>query len=272
MKLRDAKYNSVISHKYLTNIYGLIDPITEETKYIGKADDLARRLKEHIVETNDFYVRNKCNKGRNTKKLAWINSLLQQNLRPIIELIVIVPKHSWQQYETMTIKRFKSFGAKLLNLTDGGDGYEMTSEQAITWVLRGDKHPNFNGKTVTSYQREIARKTIKENLLTPDGLKKLSELGSKRTGEKNPFYGKQVTEENKRITSEATKKFWAENEDRRIAQSNLMKTKVGENSPLYGCRYQWITDEIENKRNPLDEQIPIGWRKGRKKIVNKLTT
>ena len=47
----------------------------------------------------------------------------------------------------------------------------------------------------------------------------------------------------------------------------MSKVKSGENNPCYGTKFKWINDGIQNKRCPLDEDIPEGFVRGRLKTV-----
>ena len=109
--------------------------------------------------------------------------------------------------------------------------------------------------------------------------------------------GAKRTEEGKRNISIGEKRSWINADDRRkivaekvsyymqhggaeklskerkgIKFSEETKRKISENHadfrgdkhPLYGSRFIWITNGIENKRfNGGELEIPIGWRKGK---------
>ncbi len=53
-------------------VYGLIDPRTGELRYIGKAQNLTRRLRQHLQPSE---------LRANTYKVHWIKELLSNNLR-----------------------------------------------------------------------------------------------------------------------------------------------------------------------------------------------
>ena len=57
-----------------TFIYELIDPMTGETKYIGKSNNIKVRLSGHISLSS---------RGDTGHKSNWIKELLRQNVRPI---------------------------------------------------------------------------------------------------------------------------------------------------------------------------------------------
>jgi hypothetical protein len=94
-------------------IYGLIEPITNEIKYIGKTkQELSKRLYAHIHES----------KNSNTKKNKWIKSLTNKNLKPKIEEIDIVSESNWEFWEQYWISQFKAWGFELKNTDEGGKG------------------------------------------------------------------------------------------------------------------------------------------------------
>ena len=95
-------------------IYELIDPITDETRYIGKTSNLKNRLYGHIFRTKTNIVF--CYKEN------WIRSLLKQNLKPIMNIIDEVDESESNFWERFYISLYKSWNCKLTNLTNGGDG------------------------------------------------------------------------------------------------------------------------------------------------------
>lgn len=91
-------------------LYGLVDPITDEIRYIGITRHPFIRLKQHIRS------------GR-FKVGAWIRKLYREHSkRPIPVLLAICDTHSSGDIEKIAIKRLREFGSRLTNLTDGGLG------------------------------------------------------------------------------------------------------------------------------------------------------
>lgn len=95
-------------------IYSLIDPRTGAVRYIGKADNIKKRLGVHLAEAKYS--------NRHNHRLNWIRSLLSDNLIPILIVLESGTKDGWQDSEKRWIKIFRDAGAKLVNGTDGGDG------------------------------------------------------------------------------------------------------------------------------------------------------
>lgn len=95
-----------------TNIYILIDPISNEIRYVGKANNIKQRLDNH---------KNRC-RDTNTHKRHWINKLRLNGLYPELEVVDKVLVSEWHYWEKFWISYYKSIGCKLTNVTHGGDG------------------------------------------------------------------------------------------------------------------------------------------------------
>lgn len=93
-------------------IYKLIDPSTNEIRYVGRTiQKLNNRLKKHINANDKSY------------RVNWIKSLLNKNLEPIIKLIC--ETNSFDvccRLEQFYIQKYKKEGLKLVNMTNGGEG------------------------------------------------------------------------------------------------------------------------------------------------------
>lgn len=101
-------------------IYGLIDPITNEIKYIGRSSSGLRRPKAH-------WATSILKKEKNRYKKNWIQKILKNNLKPeIIVLESFEPcdhiNEILNESEQFWIAYFSFIGAKLTNLTNGGGG------------------------------------------------------------------------------------------------------------------------------------------------------
>lgn len=99
-----------------TTIYALCHPVTNEIRYVGKTINPRTRYKEHIGSTKGTH----CNK--------WVRSL-KPSIPIFVELEVV--SSDWIEAEQFWIAYFKSLGARLTNLTAGGEGmvgYTATEE------------------------------------------------------------------------------------------------------------------------------------------------
>jgi group I intron endonuclease len=143
-------------------IYKLIDPITNEIRYVGKTkNSITKRLYEHLT------VRNlKSNNHKNN----WIKQLLKSNNKPKIEVLEVVNEDNWIPKEIYWIKFLKENGCNLTNTSDGGEGsfgYKMTKEsiekslntrKANNTLKRSDECKNLISKS------KLGKKLSKEHI------------------------------------------------------------------------------------------------------------
>jgi hypothetical protein len=115
-------------------IYKLIDPITNEIRYIGKTKNvLLKRYNEHISRAKQEH---------DSHVYCWIKKLLKDNLKPIIKLVEECNEDDWEERE----KYWISFYPNLTNISKGG----------ITYFGEYNKRPDF----VSS----VIKKVIKYNM------------------------------------------------------------------------------------------------------------
>lgn len=99
-----------------STIYALCDPRTGAVRYVGKTvQPTLRRLVYHVHAAR-----------RGTRHLPisrWVWKLLKRKQRPtILEIESVLPGGDWASRERYWIASYRAAGAKLLNLTDGGEG------------------------------------------------------------------------------------------------------------------------------------------------------
>ena len=116
-----------------TNIYVLIDPTTNMVRYVGKANNVGQRYKAHLNRARKHQVHKK----------NWVEKLKKQGLKPIIQVIDVVPIEDWVFWETYWISQMKSWGFDLINYTNGGDGCTFANQTSFkkghkVWL--GKKH------------------------------------------------------------------------------------------------------------------------------------
>lgn len=227
-------------------VYSLVCPIDKESvRYIGYTKfTLEKRLDEHFRE--DYKKTHKCN---------WMKSLKVNGLMPIIELIedAIPNKEQALMSEIAYIKLFKSFGAKLVNTTNGGEGGEMTEEtkykirqkrklQIITQETKDKlsaagknrKHTK-ESRMKQSLSQTGKKKTpmslqARENISIAMTGKKKSESARKnmsecQKGEKSYWFGKKQTQETK--------------DKRTLSLIGSKRTLHQKNNISEGGRYAW---------------------------------
>lgn len=96
-----------------TLIYTLADPDTLAVRYVGKTSlSIKRRLKLHLDSP----------KRETNYRTNWIKSILNKDKIPLLEIIDECKWKDSQKLEIYWISQFKTWGFKLVNLTDGGEG------------------------------------------------------------------------------------------------------------------------------------------------------
>lgn len=86
-------------------------------RYVGKTNDIKKRLSKHISK---YYL------NEVTYKTNWINSELNKGNSIKITIIDEVPDNEWEFWESYWIEQLKWWGFKLTNSTKGGDGVSLT--------------------------------------------------------------------------------------------------------------------------------------------------
>lgn len=136
-------------------IYALVDPITQEIKYIGKTKKKVRdRLREHIGEAKSYRNKN--------YRVDWIRSLLSENLVP--NIFILEKCKDWQNAEKFWIKLCKNQGCKLTNLTEGGDGVVNGLPEIgrkISLKNKGRVGPNKGKKFSDEWKRNLSLSRLK---------------------------------------------------------------------------------------------------------------
>lgn len=150
------KLNNLIQQleKPLTNkfIYGLLDPDTNELRYIGQTLQGFRRIREHY---------NHCEKRTTlTKKLTysqnWIKSLKKQDkIFKVIYLEYCDNSNKLNELEIFYINYFKSLNCKLTNIVSGGS--QKRSKEHSQLTKNGMNNP------ITKERMKNRRKAIHTN-------------------------------------------------------------------------------------------------------------
>lgn len=121
-------------------IYGLLDPRTNQIRYVGKSKNPARRYKEHIKK--DKY---------NPYKDAWTSQLKAVGLLPELRIFEHAEGRDIDALECLWIAKCKEFGCSLTNLAVGGTGgdtgvYRTFSEEerrALSDARKGPGNPMY---------------------------------------------------------------------------------------------------------------------------------
>lgn len=226
-------------------IYGLLEPFSEEVRYVGKTKDLQGRIRDHLhYDKSDTY------------KARWINKLQEQGLDPFVKVLEEVAASTpWQEREKFWIKKLKSEGHRLTNASDGGDGggaygRKWTEEQRKKFsiqkagVKQSDFHKEQNRKFWRSPEGQKLRVeiTIKRSLT----MKGRSWSTAQRAAyEKSKAEGKWYT---KNRTTEISRRSSSENFKRARAKGLLDWTPERIAKKTASCKLTWASKPPEEKR------------------------
>lgn len=92
-------------------IYALIDPRDGAVRYIGKANDSAKRLMSHIRDSR--------RESRRTPVYVWMRKLTKLGMVPGFTVLEVTA--DWKEVERRYIAEARARGDRLLNVADGGD-------------------------------------------------------------------------------------------------------------------------------------------------------
>lgn len=93
-------------------VYALIDPRTNEVRYIGATNNLLRRLNEHMR----LY-------GGNTRKNSWLKELKDAHMLPHMHTLEVLEDERYNQdCEDAWIAAYVEAGADLLNSKAAQEG------------------------------------------------------------------------------------------------------------------------------------------------------
>lgn len=145
-------------------IYGIVNPITNELRYIGQTVNFNKRKSEHLYRAktlkSSWYLYN------------WLNSMLSNNIKPEFIIVDEVPIESLDYWEIFYISYFKSIGCNLTNYASGGNsrgGYNHTQEfkDYLSNKYKGRKPWNIGKKLSKEHKENISKnhKSPDKNLL-----------------------------------------------------------------------------------------------------------
>lgn len=150
-------------------IYGLVDPITDELRYIGQSSIGIKRPLSHSEQQR---LRPEGRDNRYTHKQNWILQLRNKyNLKPsIIILEYLECREDLNEAEIFFIQYFKSLGCRLTNLSVGGNqpslqprkrGWHHTKEVCAKMNAFKKGHIPWNKGKEASYSRLMQLKKIR---------------------------------------------------------------------------------------------------------------
>lgn len=183
-------------------IYVLKHPDTLEVRYVGKTvRSLSRRLGNHIANAKG----NKHNKHLSN----WIINILNNNKRPIIELLEECDYSIWQEREQYWISQFPN----LINLTKGGDGclgfiQDESTKEKLRIAMTGRKHTEeFKQNMSLRLKGKPLSEEHKANIGKANSGRKATEATKQKLSESHK--GIKQSEESRKKRSETIKAWWA---------------------------------------------------------------
>lgn len=146
----------------ISYLYTLNCPFTNDIKYVGISKNPKNRFYNHISEAR---------KDTHTKKKAWIKGLLNQGLKPILNIISEHSVDVIHEVEVAYILKCKNEGIALYNLTSGGEIKKQVSQETIEKLRKcnlGKKHSEATKEKIGNANRgqkrsEEVRKKLSEN-------------------------------------------------------------------------------------------------------------
>lgn len=99
-------------------IYALTDPRDNTVRYVGKSNDPARRLSEHVASS-----------------MPWIAELRNLGLAPSMRIVDRASLEEWERAEQYWIAFYSRHG-RLLNTEVGGRGYIHAHRKRVKWAKR----------------------------------------------------------------------------------------------------------------------------------------
>lgn len=150
----------------ITFIYALIDPRTDEIRYIGKTVSPKRRLREHKNQRSGAY----CS--------AWVASLVEAGYSPAMRILEAIPNSDGAEAERWWIAEGNNLDWRLTNLTDGGDGAPGMSDERKQYLSQ-----LFTGRTISDEQRAQISAALQGHAVSDETRQKIA--ASKR-GQSHP--------------------------------------------------------------------------------------
>jgi len=159
-------------------IYVLLEPDTNNVRYVGKAVNLYTRIRNHYKPSRLI---------DKTHKNNWLNNLLNEGKYVKVNVVEQLDDEKLlNEAEKKWIKHYKDLGCDLTNGTEGGDGGKMSpesiekmkskkigvklSEEHKQKISEGNK-----GRLVTEETRNKLSETRKTYLVSDETRKKQSE-------------------------------------------------------------------------------------------------
>lgn len=141
-------------------IYALLDPTTNQIKYIGQTNNIERRFNDHLSsslnEKSDSY---------NTYKARWIRKLLSNNIKPIIQIVEECENLEQSNLkERFHIEKLTNEGHKLTNsyVSDVTE-FSLETKEKMSNAKKGKKLEEIVGNEKAIELKKYYSERIKTN-------------------------------------------------------------------------------------------------------------
>jgi hypothetical protein len=201
------------------HIYSLTDPRDGRVRYVGKTNDVKRRLYDHISEALHRKKRN--------HRLNWISSLVESGQLPQLSILES-GEGDWVEAEKKWIKTFRDAGYSLVNATDGGEGVESPSAEArarlSTAMSERWRNPEYRARMGTVFSgHKHSPETLAKMSAVKKGRVKSLETRAKMSAAKK---GRKLSAETRAKMSAAQKRRKASPETRAKISAAMRGHKV----------------------------------------------
>lgn len=100
-------------------VYALVDPFSNEVRYVGKADSPEKRFRDHLIDTH------------NKVKYAWIEQIHAQGASPKMLILEKVKECLALERELWWIQHYEKLGCQLTNYTSQ---YRLRKKEEVLWI------------------------------------------------------------------------------------------------------------------------------------------
>jgi hypothetical protein len=212
-------------------IYGLIDPNTNQIRYVGKTKyNVNTRLSNHM-----------CDKAI-TYKTNWLKSL--KGLKPEIIILDVVSEKDWIFWEQYWISQVSTWGFNLTNSTLGGEGHYGHKPSDETNKKRREK---LLGSKRTIEQRKNISEGKKTYKFTELHLKNLSESHKGIRIENTENYSKAKYKKVNQLLNGVIVKTWNSLKEAamfyNVHQSCISKCCSGIKKQIKGFKWEYYNEQ-----------------------------
>lgn len=164
-------------------IYGLIDPITNELRYVGRSSSGFYRPRNHSIPSQL--------KKSNNYKNNWLKKLRNKyKVKPIIYTIETLNNvEELNEAESFWISYYKSIGCRLTNLTSGGDGITGYKHTEITKNNISKNSSRHNAKKVIDQYGTIYNSAFDASRILGDNSRAVDRICRRNGSKQRSFKG-----------------------------------------------------------------------------------